>query len=705
MSSKHEFDELYSIVCGSAARDRHVGHIYAIDYDNALVMTCDAWKHKVGGIPAGSFLVAAHFDPENYGSVQEVDKEVIVLRAIEPTMLPGEMQARETMIERHRRRTSHDLFPTDHGHGMDGMTRAMVQYGALKCKILGTFYLNENRELVFGSDIENIMSFSRLAVFSPNGEALNKIVNHINPSVKHKMAEDAKKSGFNKVPDSVRIGSVRYSSTTRLRRDTMDVPVMINPSDFLSRRTAIFGMTRTGKSNTVKTIVSEIAMASIRGGVPVGQIIFDLNGEYANANHQDDGSSIAEVFGEDCVRYRSIETPGFEDLRINFYEECDEALRLIADLIEEERSLPQDILNFVDSSLVEPDAGFHAEHAKWEIRKALFQSILHRAGFHSDEPVQVSFRANETLRAVIAANGGPDWMDGPNGRMTMTVNQAAEWFNVPEAREDILNWLKNDPGAEAAFCVLTGKNSKGNQHRGYRIFVNLVGYHSPRRQTDVMKRIYNHLSNGKIVIVDLSVGPVGIRTNLSERIARNIFTTSMEAMTSNRVPPNIVIYTEESHNLIGLHDELTSTWPRIAKEGAKAKIAFVYATQEPGSIHSNIMANTENWIVTHLNNDRELAVLSNYYDFDDFTDSLKKGAQDVGFARVRTLSLAYIVPTQIRKFEPLPLIAEIKAIGQAKRSQARKEAVSDLAGIAKPARPIGGLGGLPARADDEFGGF
>jgi hypothetical protein len=42
-------------------------------------------------------------------------------------------------------------------------------------------------------------------------------------------------------------------------------------------------------------------MAGKTSGVRVGQIIFDVNGEYANANHQDDGSSIAEVFVKDTI--------------------------------------------------------------------------------------------------------------------------------------------------------------------------------------------------------------------------------------------------------------------------------------------------------------------------------------------------------------------------------------------------------------------
>jgi DNA helicase HerA-like ATPase len=153
------------------------------------------------------------------------------------------------------------------------------------------------------------------------------------------------------------------------------------------------------------------------------------------------------------------------------------------------------------------------------------------------------------------------------------------------------------------------------------------------------------------VILDLSVGDPEHRTRLSKVIARHIFNRSMGIFNNGEVPPNIVIYVEEAHNIMGKKDDLTDTWPRIAKEGAKFRIATVYATQEVSSIHPNILANTENMFVSHLNNEGEVRELAKFYDFADFSKSLMR-AQDVGFTRVKTLSSPFVIPVQIHKFDP-----------------------------------------------------
>jgi hypothetical protein len=199
--------------------------------------------------------------------------------------------------------------------------------------------------------------------------------------------------------------------------------------------------------------------------------------------------------------------------------------------------------------------------------------------------------------------------------------------------------------------LLLQKNDQGGYIPGFRLLQPFKDYHAPNRSTDVCDEIYNHLAGGKIVILDLSVGDPVQRERLGKRIARHILRSSMATFNAGQHPPHVVIYVEEAHNIIGRHEALTEIWPTIAKEGAKARIATVYATQEVSSIHPNILSNTENILVSHLNNENEINELAKYYDFKDFSHSLIR-AQDVGFARVKTLSNPFVIPVQIDKFDP-----------------------------------------------------
>ena len=53
--------------------------------------------------------------------------------------------------------------------------------------------------------------------------------------------------------------------------------------------------------------------------------------------------------------------------------------------------------------------------------------------------------------------------------------------------------------------------------------------------------------------------------------------------------------------------------------------------------------------MTHLNNHKEVNELAKYYDFKDFFDQIIN-SEDVGFARIKTRSGRYIIPTQIDLF-------------------------------------------------------
>lgn len=137
-------------------------------------------------------------------------------------------------------------------------------------------------------------------------------------------------------------------------------------------------------------------------------------------------------------------------------------------------------------------------------------------------------------------------------------------------------------------------------------------------------------------------------------ICLRIFQDSLDRFIHNAPNNFIQLYFEEAHNLFPKREskDLTQTYNRIAKEGAKLNLGLVYATQEVSSISSNILKNTQNWFISHLNNVDEIYELKKYYDFADFAESLIKfsASMDKGFVRMKTYSNPFVIPVQIDKF-------------------------------------------------------
>lgn len=635
--------------------ENFVGWVYNIDYERAMVMTNDIWKEKVNGIPHNSFLLATPFNPMNYGQVREIDRQVILLRVTGSSKLPQDDDMIKMKIDNFQNQD--EPFDLSGDRDYDPLTKNKVQFGGLVCRVVGTFYMR-NDDLVLGSDIETFYMSTKLNVFMPKGEALRAIVNYVDPIRAANSKKEFLRLGVTKEVEPFKIGTVRYTSTDRLNRNNPEdlVPFMIQPSDFLARRTAVLGMTRTGKSNMIKQTVSVVKKIMDKCGLKIGQIIFDINGEYANANKQDEGS-IAELYKDDCVRYRMVNTLGFKPLLNNFYEQIEEGYSVICEFLKDGGSKAADVQQFMNLSFDKPDEP--NEIKKWERKIALYKTILFAAGFKPADNYKVRFEANEKVRSIIDQE-----MPSPfNPKDGISLKQAKYWFELLRKfrdKPDIQEWITEE--CRVLLNMLCRKNDNDAFMNGYKLIVEAQNYHTSDRIDEVANEIYKYLCEGKIIIVDLSVGNATLRERLSKKIAAYIFNQSMKIFTEGEDPKNIVFYIEEAHNLIGKNMEITDTWPRLAKEGAKYKIALVYSTQEVSSVHSNILANTENWFVSHLNSEKEMAELSKFYDFADFRQSLLR-SQDVGFSRVKTLSSPFVIPIQIDKFEPRTTAKERKANG------------------------------------------
>lgn len=630
--------------------EQFIGWTFRIDYETAIVLTNDLWKSRAKGIPHNCFLLATALDPKKLADAKEAIREVVLLRVVGSAALPMDDKLIQAKIENLKDRTS-----TATGRDLDDLTKGELQFGGLECRILGTFF-SQDGQLRLGSDIESYFNAAQLNVYRPKGIALEAIVNYVSPERVAAALEEAQRLGLKGTLPRFPIGTVRYTSSDRLHRgeETNKVTFHLNAIDFLARRTAVFGMTRTGKSNMVKQLVSVVMHTSASCGLKIGQIIYDLNGEYANANQQDKGS-LAEVYPKDTVRYRMLPMEGFEPIHNNFYTQVAEGHAMLRSLIESNKiGKAADLESFLSISFEQPrredfdqDSEWRRQTSRLQRKTAAYHALLSRAGFELPKGFKISFEANKDVREKVALQVEP--------KLGLSPEQALLWFSKAREIQDQLvstsgdAWIDED--TRALLNLLVQKNDNGTYISGFRLLQPFKDYHSPKRNSDVSEEIYKHLCDGKVVILDLSVGDPVQRERLAKRIAQHIFEASMTTFNAGKHPPHIILYVEEAHNLIGKDEALTGTWPRIAKEGAKARIATVYATQEVSSIHPNILSNTENILVSHLNNENELRELAKFYDFRDFSKSIIR-AQDVGFDRVKTLSNPFVIPVQIDKFDP-----------------------------------------------------
>lgn len=611
-----------------------VGNPFKIDFDRTSVLTCDDWKYKVGGIAQGCFLLAFY---ENDFGDEEVN-EILLLRALKPCPIPSDNNVITSRIEYFKEQ----LKTAGADRQMDQFTRFEFSCSGLECSILGTFYKNKQGIIEFGADVENFYSPHLYKVYKPSGKYLEYIVNiretngPLNPG------------------NNFQIGHVRYSSSRKEDSVGKDAPVYIHTGDILGKRTALFGMTRTGKSNTVKMLIQATEELATAG---VGQIIFDINGEYANPNEQDT-TAIYEKYQKKVTRYSVLEKKGFKVMKINFFNEPVAGMELIRDHFKDQKP-PDYMIDFLAINLEKPeDDNDFAALTTYNRKLAAYKCCLRQAGFRVSGPDALYFQGSKELDKGIS----------PSMKTPITYDQAIAWFSqIWENYEDwdyLVNyklknggreWADNDMKALLRFLTQFRSPGKKGPVNSYIKLRPLADYHSPMTETPFEEEIRNLVRDGKIVIVDLSQGDPEIQEFYSEKICRAIFNSSMGNFI-RAIPNNFIqFYFEEAHNLFPKKEdkEQNQIYNRIAKEGAKLNLGMIYATQEVSSISSNILKNTQNWFIAHLNNDDEVRELRKFYDFSDFADSLVRfsAASDKGFVRMKTYSNPFVVPIQVELFK------------------------------------------------------
>lgn len=615
---------------------RFVGTVLAIGYDEITIITSDPFKVAVGGIPRNSLLIMcpATFESEKVS----IPPHFTLLRVLDAAATPLTGEVQQTYFELLKK-----SMPE-----LDVFTQSELQWGALKTSVLGMFYPHPQQvdAIEFSGDLNNFVSAHKYRIYAPDDRLLDLVNNSMVPT-----------------QNRFKVGDLRLTEC-RLplpNKKQPEVNIFLSTDDFLGNRTALFGKTRLGKSNVVKLIAQSI-LETTKGAANVGQLVFDINGEYANDNPQDDNKSIASGYPEQCVVYAlsTKEKTKSKPLKIDFYEHPERSHRILSTLLREAGRSSIYIERFlsVDIPSLEKLSGMEFGEKKRAARKILiFWAILKQAGFSANEKklkAKLSFNPNLNKEAMESAFGKdetkwskPDSLDDLVLFLSTVIDKDRE-SRLPSSTKGKHLF---DPDDEAQFNFLKPTSQVS---AGPGLLQNFRKYHDSSAG-DFVNSILLELDSGQTVILDLGNANEEVMQYFARELSEAVFQHQTIKFTDNKLGDHYIqLYFEEAHNLFKDNDNSDETriYRRFAKEGAKYHIGMVYSTQSPTTILSDLLAQTENFFVAHLASQDDVNKLAKInVCYESLRDDILH-AKTRGYIRMLTRSHRFVVSMQALRFSP-----------------------------------------------------
>lgn len=613
---------------------RLVGYALEMGYDSVTIITSDPYKIAVGGIPRNSLLIMV---PSNH---EELPPHFTLLRVLDAAPTPLSHEVQQTYFELQKK-----SMPE-----LDVFTQSELQWGALKTSVLGMFYPCPDKgsfnDVEFSGDVNNYVSAHKYTIYAPDKELLDLITNSMVPLE-------------NRFP----IGKLRMTESRMAlpEKPQLDAPVWVCTRDFMGNRTAMFGKTRLGKSNVVKLIAQSL-IETTKETKDVGQLIFDINGEYANDNPQDNDSSIRSAYKDRCEVYALTQkesTPS-RPLKLDFYETPQSSHRIIESLLKEQgKNTSNYITSFLSVDIPSIDSVNEmdrSEQLRAKRKILMYWAVLHSAGFRAEnlklrELLGFDPKLNKEARKIIYSVDSENELPTVNSldALLEEFSRCAEAVrrNGPLKSSTGKDLFDADDKAILNFLVPSGRTSSGP-----RLIQQFRKYHDPSAG-DFVTEIIEGLDQGKTIILDLGNAPPEVTDYFSTYLTNKVFNNQVEKFSNNNLGKKYLqIYFEEAHELFPTKEtDEVDIYRRLAKEGAKYHIGMVYSTQSPTTINKDLLAQTENFFVAHLSSQDEVDALARV---NVAYGSLKHDilqTKTVGYIRMLSRSHRFVIPVQVRKFE------------------------------------------------------
>jgi hypothetical protein len=562
---------------------------------------------------------------------------LFVLRVRALQRLPDE-NAREAM-------TCRNLLQASLPQGVAWDSPEHVQ-GVLECDVLGSYSAPEPDQLrpVFSAHVTVGFPSSCLHLYWPSTSIMEMLVNGTLSQI-----------------SQVELGVFRSGEDQGYRRAMH--PARISMADIRGKRTAMFGKTRLGKSNVVKLVAQGMLDATV-ANPNVGQLIFDVNGEYANINPQDGDKALAQVYESRCISYFMTENrsdPNARLLRFNFYQRSDEALEVISEILSDDVTEGPELRNLFTCRLPKlvqlplmNEIEFRRITRKW----MLFWALLDSFGCEYN---------SERMKVWLLEKG----MTNPfNPGFAQTTRSSAymEVMNKPapsipfdfssmmlEIRvvARFARMFRNDPSLNPHGQYIFDSDEAvmidilcGNGH-AIDLLRPCMPFHSPLAG-NFTQEILVALDESKTVIVNFSSASEKLLRYFARSICTSLFHEQERKFVSNSLNNRFIqVYFEEAHNIFPPQGSPgLSIYSRFAKEGAKFNIGIVYCTQSPSTVNKDLLAQTENFFIGHLSCTSEAAYLSDVQVAFQSCEQHILHNRTQGYMLMLTYSHRYVVPVQ-----------------------------------------------------------
>ena len=617
----HPSSTLFSFTNENCTRESpyFTGSVIYATFETVTFASHDAKLKQIdSGLSRGRFLLMV---PKAETGIKN---SAILIQVTEITTLPREQQLQDTRLEIAKSSDEPDVF-----------TRSELGYIAYNAKILGMYL--KNGELVFGSDVPLMLSPQQYLIVAPPAEIIDCIINNYTDD------------------DRIHVGTFRPTETILT---PPSIPFFIPVSDLLGKRTGVFGVTRSGKSNINKGLVVQLDKYSEKSKTKVGQLIFDADGEYITDNIH--AAAITTVRKDRVIVYSTNPIEDQLPLKLDFFSDPQAGLSWAKEILLAAGKDATYIEAFLNATLsaVEDIPNLPHNQQLRERRKILFYyCILYKAGFTPNVAnITISLDPGFTQQIrdniyAVAPQLQPSSITTFD-ELLMEVERVVLFAKQNKWAHALLTTASGNPLFDADDIALLKFLAPNVGSSGVATLAPVRVYHDGSA-CNVFDDILLNLDAGKIVIIDLSTADES-HDFLTEKIVSKLYYHQNSKLKKKTLNKNhyVQLYLEEAQNIFPtLKQDYRSIYEKIAKQGGKLNLGCIYLTQSPSSCDKKFLDQTENIFVSYLNSVDEITFLSKINSKFELHKSEINNSKSKGYLRGITESGRFIIPFQAIQFQ------------------------------------------------------